>query len=44
MKRRGSLDSTPTIILRYGGDSDDEFHVLEAHEWKRYTRMEKCRS
>ena len=37
VKRKFGLDTDYTIDYR-----DDEFHIPEAHEWKRYTQMEKC--
>jgi len=37
VKRKVGLD---TDYIRY--HRDDEFHVPEAREWKRYTQMEKC--
>ena len=37
VKRKFGLDTDYIIDHR-----DDEFHVPEARDWKRYTQMEKC--
>ena len=37
VKKKIGLDT-----FNISDDHDDEFHVPEAHEWKRYTQMEKC--